>query len=156
MKSLEDAISFDEFRRFVAAVEMIVRKGSLTEDAENCSQFDTVTRIAMMEAEIESLQQASYCKDNTKKGIKESQVREKLHQVRQRKARIDGKFIISWIQLAIALNCMLLSRFGARLSESSIIRLRGCYGLYRLYDAVSRRHESKGRGNGAILAQYLP
>jgi len=93
MKSLEDALSSDEFRRFIAAVGMIERETSLTGEAtDNCSQFDTVTRIAMMEAEIESLQQASYYKDNTKKEIKELQVREKLNRVRQRKARIDGTY----------------------------------------------------------------
>ena len=101
MKSLEETISSDELRRLVAAVAELERDTTLHgETAANCPQFDTVTRIAVMEAEIEDLQQASYYKDKTIKKSKESQVREKLHQVRQRKARIDGRNIVCTANIA--------------------------------------------------------
>ena len=101
MKSLEDTISLDELQRFITAVDEFESEEKFHGKAsENCPQFDTVTRIAMMEAEIEDLQQASYYKDKASKKSKESQVREKLHQVRQRKARIDGRNIVCTANIA--------------------------------------------------------
>eukprot|EP01036_Dinobryon_divergens_P037329 gene37329-48815_t len=110
MSSLEETISIDEFRRLIAAIAALEREATLNEkSSENCPQFDTVTRIAMMEAEIEDLQQASYYKDKNNKRSKESQVREKLHQVRQRKARIDDLerdyLKVASLDFVVAIDC---------------------------------------------------
>jgi hypothetical protein len=72
LKNVQDAVSLNEYRHFLRAVEDLRRESTAKNEssgraAPKRSQYDTATRTERMEKEIRDLEQESYYKDTSSK-----------------------------------------------------------------------------------------
>ena len=93
LKSVEDAVTKIEYRKFLHAIEELRKTYSVVKNPTSNKQFDTETRIELMDKEIHDLQQESYYKEQSHRRLKEQHTRDRLNKIKNRKARIDGKLV---------------------------------------------------------------
>ena len=92
MKNLQDAVSLNEYRHFLRAVEDLRRESTAKNEssgrtAPKPSQYDTATRTERMEKEIRDLEQESYYKDTSSKAQSK---KDRENQIKHREVLIDG------------------------------------------------------------------